>query len=105
MAKVETQKIYRAADGTPFNTEALAEAHDQSLRVALVVGMTEANLADAMSGADPTRAKAIEHIGRTIFEMRKQRGEVKSRKKAPAADPAPSAAPSHPRAPRRPRSR
>ena len=94
MARIETQKLWRAADGAQFDNEAEADAHDEKLRRDLMIGMTAEQFDAALTGADAARGKAIEHFARTIFENRKARGEVKSRKKAsPTPTPSPSSSP------------
>jgi len=79
--KVETKKIYVAFDGTQFDTEHACLAHEREKSGARLVNLTEADIADALSGKNRELGDAIEAVAKKIRDGRYERGDLRRRPK------------------------
>ncbi|MBP6749595.1 MAG: hypothetical protein KA144_08150 [Xanthomonadaceae bacterium] len=87
--KIETRSIYVAFDGKEFQTEDDCRSHERAQSGGRLVGLTEAQIAAALSGEDRELGDAFETIGRRVAQGRIERGELK-RERRKSAQPAPA---------------
>jgi hypothetical protein len=91
--KAEQRTIFVARDGKEFKTEALCRAHERKTCCAALIGLTEAKIEAARTGADPELAEAIEAFGYELRKARQAAGQLK--RKRPNGAPAAGEPPPH----------
>ena len=78
--RTEQRTLYIARDGGEFKTEALCRAHERKTCGAALIGLTEAQVEAARTGADPELAEAIETFGYELRRARQGAGRLKRRR-------------------------
>lgn len=75
---------YQAKDGQTFDTKEEAKAHEAQSEFAALIGLTAEDISDALIGAHPEVANALESIGSRLARKRLAEGH-KKRERAPKA--------------------
>jgi hypothetical protein len=85
--RTETRTVYVARDGRDFPTRTQCLAHERETCGAALVGLTEAQIEAARTGADPELADAFEMFGYELRKARQGAGQFKRRRR-PNGEPA-----------------
>lgn len=83
--KVKQKPVFEAFDGIEFETERECRAHERANVARRLAGLTDEQIAAALSGADPDLGEAFEQFGDDCRDARLDRGGHKRRPKAAAA--------------------
>jgi hypothetical protein len=79
--KTETRTVYVSFDDKEFGTEAACAAYERLHSGARLVGMTEKDIADAISGENREIGAALEAIAKKVRDARLARGDSKRPRK------------------------
>jgi hypothetical protein len=82
---MKRSQIFEAHDGATFATSKECKFHEQTLATAKLIGLSGSDLEGALRRDDVELANAIERIGTMIADKRRESGELRRTRKAPAA--------------------
>lgn len=82
--KIETRTVYVSFDDKEFGTEAACAAYERLHSGARLVGLTEKDIADAISGESREIGDALEAFAKKVRDARLERGELKRERKPKA---------------------